>query len=404
MHWGIDRKEVAKVLRRALALVAAVVLASCGGTNTPSIPAPGGTVPHGMKTMAGASALPAAGASALPAGDSLACTDLLMSGSTDCSIVINVNVAPISDATTPSNLLPGLHPVDLQSAYALPSQNAGGTVAIVDAYDDPTAEQDLAVYRTAYGLPPCSSSSGCLRKLNQQGTAGAYPVPNAGWGEEISLDLDVVSAVCPNCKIALVEANSNSLDDLGAAVNTAAKLGAVAISNSYYAYEWPGELAYDTYYQHPGIAITASAGDAAQVLYPAASPYVTTVGGTSISASGGSWSETAWPYTGQGCSAYEPKPGWQGNNECQGKRSSSDMAAVADPQTGVSMYDSLAGGWLVAGGTSVGAPLIAAAYALSGNPKGPAYSYEHPGAFHDIAPAGYDWPTGLGTPNGVGGL
>jgi subtilase family serine protease len=214
----------------------------------------------------------------------------------------------------------------------------------------------------------------------------------------------MVSAVCPQCKILLVEANSNSLDDLGAAVDTAAKLGATAISNSYYAAEWSGENTEDAHFNHPGVAVTVSAGDAAQAFYPAASPYVTSVGGTSLSGSGGSWSESPWAYTGQGCSAYETKPDWQGNNYCQGKRATVDVAAIADPQTGVSMYDSTAGGWLVAGGTSVGAPLVAAAYALSGNPQGPAYSYQHKSAFHDVAPAGYDWPTGLGSPNGVSGL
>jgi subtilase family serine protease len=339
----------------------------------------------------------------VPGGD-LACGYSLSSASANCSIAINVNVPPISDATTPSNLLPGLHPADLQNAYALPSQSGGGTVAIVDAYDDPQAESDLGVYRTAYGLPPCTSSNGCFSKVNQTGTAGSYPLPNAGWDNEISIDLDVVSAVCPNCKILLVEANSNLLSDLGAAVDTAAKLGAVAISNSYYAAEWSGETAYDAYYHHPGIAITVSSGDNAKPYYPSTSPYVTSVGGTSLSSSAGSWSESPWAYGGRGCSRYESKPLWQGSNGCQGKRSANDVSAVADPQTGVSMYDSTAGGWLVAGGTSVGAPLIAAAYALSGNPQGPAYSYGHRSAFHDVAPAGYDWATGLGTPNGVGGL
>jgi subtilase family serine protease len=321
-----------------------------------------------------------------------------------CTIAINLTLPPISLSTTPSSLIPGLHPADLRSAYGLPSDNAGGTVAIVDAFDDPTAETDLAVYRTAFGLPPCTSLNGCFTKVNQQGGRLLYPAINLAWDEEISLDLDVVSAVCPKCKILLVEANSTSVNDLGPAVDTAARLGAVAISNSYYTTEWPGESAYDSYYDHPGVAITVSAGDAAQAFYPAASPYVTAVGGTTLASSNGTWSETPWAYGGRGCSAYELKPDWQGGNGCQGKRSTVDVAAVANPQTGVSMFDSTAGGWLVAGGTSVGAPLVAAAYALSGNPQGPAYSYAHASAFHDVLPAGYDWPTGLGSPNGVAGL
>jgi subtilase family serine protease len=274
----------------------------------------------------------------------------------------------------------------------------------VDAYDDPAAESDLAAYRAAYGLPECTSSNGCFQKVNQEGATGSYPAADLNWDAEISLDLDMVSAACPTCKIALVEANSNSLDDLGAGVDTAAALGATAISNSYYAAEYSGETAEDAHYNHPGIAITVSAGDAPQAFYPATSPDVTSVGGTSLAGNIGSWSESAWTYTGQGCSLYESKPDWQGNNACKGKRSAVDVAAVADPQTGVSIYDSTAGGWLVAGGTSIGAPLLAAAYALSGNPQGPAYAYEHKTAFNDIAPAGYDSATGLGSPSGVGGL
>lgn len=391
-----------------------LALGACGRSGTLPSQAPGGhlapmdstsTSPGNGSTSLpgnGSTSLPGNGSTSLPGGQ-LACASPA-SGSVSCTVAININISPISDITTPSNLLPGLHPADLQNAYALPSQNAGGTVAVIDAFDDPAAGTDLAIYRAAFGLPECTGSNGCFEKVNQSGVAGSYPAPDLAWSEEISIDLDMVSAVCPHCKILLVEANSTSLDDLGAAVNTAANLGARAISNSYYTTEWSTENTYDHYYNHPGIAVTVSAGDAAQPFYPAASPYVTAVGGTSLSGSNGSWSETPWSYTGQGCSLYESKPDWQGNNYCQGKRSTVDVAAVADPQTGVSMYDSTAGGWLVAGGTSVGAPLVAAAYALSGNPQGPAFSYAHRSAFHDVAPEGYDWPTGLGSPSGVGGL
>lgn len=404
---------MASIVRRWAVLTTAVLFASCAGSHG-SLPATSAFSPagHGVTTAGGATALPGGGATALPgggatalpAGDLLACADGAPAGLADCTLAINTNIAPISDVTTPSNLLPGLHPADLQNAYALPAQNAGRTVAIVDAYDDPSAEGDLAIYRAAYGLPACSSSNGCFEKVNEQGSTATYPAASAAWDEEISLDLDMVSAACPNCKILLVEANSNSLDDLGASVDTAASMGAAAISNSYYGAEWSGETNEDAHYHHPGTAITVSSGDSAAPYYPAVSPFVLAVGGTSLSGGSGSWNESAWSLSGQGCSAYEPKPEWQGNNRCEGKRSTTDVAAVADPQTGVSMYDSTAGGWLVGGGTSVGAPLIAAAYALSGNSPWPAYSYAHPGAFHDIAPAGYDWATGLGTPNGVGGL
>jgi hypothetical protein len=374
--------------------------ASTAGTGATGLP--GGTGATGLPGGTGATGLPGGtGATGLP-GALLACSPVALPGQASCTIAVNINIPPLSDLTTPSSLLPGLHPADLQNAYHLPSTAPGGTVAIVDAYDDPLAETDLALYRTAYGLPPCTTSNGCFRKLNQQGGAGSYPVANSAWGEEISLDLDVVSASCPQCSIVLIEANSAQIDDLGAAVDTAATLGVSAISNSYYAAEWSGETTEDAHYRHPGIAITASSGDQAAPSYPAASQYVTAVGGTTLSGSAGSWNESAWAYGGQGCSAYIPRPSWQ-KNICK-SRAAVDVAAVADPQTGVSMYDSLAGGWLVAGGTSIGAPLVASAYALSGNPAGPAYSYANKSQFNDISPSGYDTATGLGSPNGVLGL
>lgn len=395
-----------KLLGVVLVIAMSAGLGACSASNGGLLPSGAGrhtqTTPEALPGTT-PEALPGTTPEALP-GATLGCDLTFEQDQANCTIALNVTIPPLSDATTPANLLPGLHPGDVRSAYSLPSEKAGGTVAIVDAYDDPTAEADLAVYRAAYGLPACTSLNGCFRKVNQQGGALWYPPANLGWDEEISLDVDVVSAVCPNCKIVLVEASSPSYDDLGAAVDTAARMHPVAISNSYYGPESPDETAYDSHYNHPGIAITVSSGDQQSSFYPAASPYVTAVGGTSLSGSSASWSESPWAYGGQGCSPYETKPDWQGNNHCQGKRATVDVAAVADPQTGVSMYDSTAGGWVVAGGTSVGAPLIAAAYALSGNPQGPAYSYAHPAAFHDIAPSGYDLPTGLGSPNGVGGL
>ncbi len=349
-----------------------------------------------------ASALPGDNASALP-GAKLACNDVFAVDQANCTVAINLNVAAIANAATPATLLPGLHPTDLHTAYGLPQGTGTPTVAIVDAYDNPNAESDLAVYRAAYGLPACTSANGCFTKMDEHGGT-AYPSFNGGWAQEISLDLDMVSAVCPNCKILLVEANSSTFDDLGAGVDAAVAAGAKYVSNSYYGPEWSGERNYDVHYHHSGVAITVSSGDQRSTFYPAASPNVTAVGGTSLSYANGTWTESAWAYDGDGCSKYEPKPSWQGNTGCQYARSAVDVAAVADPQTGVSMYNATSGGWLVAGGTSVGAPIVAAAYALSGNPQGPAYSYEHRTSFTDIAPAGYDKPTGLGSPRGVGGL
>lgn len=402
-----------ELFKRAFSVACIAIVSGCAGMQGGSLPNAPRTPQDSVSAMPGdsVSAMPGDSVSAMPGdsvsampGASLACDNVLQVGQTNCSVAININLAPVSDVNTPSSLLAGLHPADLQSAYALPAQNTGGTVAIVDAYDDPAAEADLGIYRAAFGLPPCTSANGCFSKLNQSGQTGSYPASNTGWATEISLDLDMVSAACPKCKILLVEANSAGLSDLGAAVDTAAAKGASAISNSYYGVEDSSETQYDAHYNHPGIAITASAGDERAAFYPAASPYVTSVGGTSLSGSSGSWSETAWNYGGEGCSAYEAKPKWQAGLGCGSQRSTVDVAAVADPQTGVAMYDSLAGGWLVAGGTSAGAPLVAAAYALTGNPQGPGYAYAHPSAFHDIAPAGYDFKTGLGSPNGIGGL
>jgi subtilase family serine protease len=196
-------------------------------------------------------------------------------------------------AATPS----GLFPADLQSAYKLPSATAGAgrTVAIVDAFDDPAAESDLGVYRSQFGLPACTTANGCFRKVGQTGTT-SLPRKNASWAEEISLDVDMVSATCPLCHILLVEANSNSFANLGAAVNTAARLGATAISNSY-----GGSDASDStngaFYNHPGVAVTASSGDGGfGVEYPASSSFVVAVGGTSLRKAAGTtrgWTESA---------------------------------------------------------------------------------------------------------------
>jgi subtilase family serine protease len=312
----------------------------------------------------------------------------------------------------------------------LPSTNSGvgQTVAIVDAYNDPNAEADLAVYRSTYGLPACTTANGCFKKVNQSGGT-TYPTGNVSWSEEISLDLDMVSAICPNCHILLAEGSSASIANLATAETTAASLGANAISNSYGAAEFSGETAYDNYFNHPGVAITASSGDGSYgVEWPAASPFVTAVGGTSLvrSATTRGWSESAWSGAGSGCSAYEPQPSWQTSLGLAGctKRVVADVSAVANPNTGVAVYDSYGvSGWLVFGGTSVASPIIASVYALAGNASSvgdsAASAYANQGSINDVvggsngtcttsylcnAVPGYDGPTGLGTPNGTGGF
>ncbi|WP_256725499.1 hypothetical protein [Streptomyces sp. IMTB 2501] len=332
----------------------------------------------------------------------------------------------VSPHTAPS----GYGPSDLQSAYNLPSATAGSgrTVAIVDAMDDPTAESDLAAYRSQYGLPACTTANGCFHKVNQTGGT-TYPSVDSGWAGEISLDLDMVSAVCPQCHITLVEASSTSMTDMGTAENEAVALGAKYVSNSFGGSEDPSETTADVqYFNHPGVAITVSAGDSGYgVQYPASSPYVTAVGGTSLSRASNSrgWSESVWSTgstegTGSGCSADEAKPTWQADTGCA-RRTVADVSAVADPATGVAVYDTTgASGWNVYGGTSASSPIIAATYALAGTPTAnsypSSYPYGHTSALNDVttgadgtcspsyfctAGTGYDGPTGLGTPNGT---
>jgi subtilase family serine protease len=364
---------------------------------------------------------------------------------------LRVDLPVVPNATASHD---GLGPSDLRAAYGLASaavrNGSGQTVALVDAYDDPTIESDLATYRSYYGLPPCTTANGCFRKVNQDGEQGNYPaIANPGWEPEIALDVEMVSAICPNCHILLVEANSADeavatsnpvqTSDLGASVDTAVRLGATEVSNSYGTVgPEPNQTFFDHYYNHPGVAITASSGDEDYgTIWPAASPYVTSVGGTELvrdPTTKRGWSESVWGSlwpgvlpdeaegTGSGCSIWEPKPAWQHDAGCSG-RTVADVSAVAD---NVAIYDSSpeVGGWGVVAGTSIASPVIASVYALAGNAKSVVYGsypYSHQTSFHDItegsnftpssvcgylctAEPGYDGPTGVGTPNGTGGF
>jgi len=418
-----------KLLHCAVSLVTLCALAACAAPHNSMLPAssstfravadtatglpgtdtatglPGTDTATGLPGTDTATGLPGDTATGLP-GASFACAPSAQEGQARCTLAINTNVSPSANPNAPAAMIQGLHPSDLAGAYGLPTQNDGMLVAIVDAYDDPTVEADLNVYRSAFGLTACTTANGCFRKVDQRGTSTAttvYPAPDAGWSEEISLDVEMVSAVCPNCRILLVETNSALMDDLGAGVDAAVALGARVISNSYYATEWANERGEDVHYNHPGVAITVSSGDLGRTSYPAASSYVTAVGGTSLSRGTTGWSQSAWKYGGHGCSTYVARPDWQSIAPCR-SRAAVDLSAVADPQTGVAMYDAQAGGWLVAGGTSVGAPLVAAAYALSGNPQSPGYLYRHRFEFNCLTSTGYDLATGLGPLQGILGL
>lgn len=334
--------------------------------------------------------------------------------------------------TTPA----GYSPADLRSAYGLSTSDIGlgsTTIAVVDAYGYNNALTDLNVYRKQFGLgtlPACSGSvtTACFAKYNQRGTQNGYPQQNIGWAQETALDLQMASAMCPVCKIILVEADSNSYANLAAAVNTAAGFSPIVISNSYGGGE-SGSTAYNAAYNHPGMAITVSSGDSGYgVEFPASSQFVTAVGGTSLSKAEGStrkWYESVWSGAGSGCSAIYPKPGWQIDNGCS-NRTVADVSAVADPATGVAVYapkGATKSAWMVFGGTSVGAPLIAGIFAVNGsvfsaNPRSPYDDYAANGNSHlnDVTTgsngscggsylctgvSSYDGPSGLGTPNGV---
>jgi hypothetical protein len=314
----------------------------------------------------------------------------------------------------------------LRSAYSIPWSGAlttpnGPLIAIVDAYGYSRAAADLATYRTQMGLPACTAANGCFTKVDQNGGT-SYPADNTGWAQETALDIQMVSAICPNCRILLVQANTASFNDLAAAVDRAATMGAIAISNSYGASESGGVAAYEFHYNHPGVAITVSSGDNGYgVEFPASSPHVTAVGGTSLrlKADNSYASETAWSGAGSGCSSVFNKPAFQSIVATCKKRMVADVSAVADPSTGVLVYaptSASASAWLVFGGTSVASPIIAAVYGVNGGPFSVGDPYNH-GTLHDVTSGsngrcrgvpsfycngvnGYDGPTGLGTPKG----
>ena len=320
----------------------------------------------------------------------------------------------------------GFSPTDLVSAYKLNTElGEGQTIAIVDAFDDPNAEKDLAVYRETYGLPACTTENGCFSKLNQEGEEGNYPKASVGWSEEVSLDLDMASAACPLCKVVLVEANSNYYSQLTIAEDLAVSLEPAAISNSWGGSERESESKEGEHFDHPGIPITVSSGDYGYgARWPASSQYVISVGGTALWKDAGTrgWAEEAWNQAGSGCSLYEPKPSWQEDSACA-NRFTADVSAVADPHTPVSVYDTYeVSGWLLFGGTSASAPIIAAVEALSGEEmreRGAEAFYDGTAAplfdptggfngnctppaerrYYCTALLGFDGPTGNGSPD-----
>ena len=405
----------------------------------------------------------------------------------------------------------GLRPQDLHTAYQLPTTAVSQqTIALVDAYNDPTAEADLKAYDEEFSLPACTTANGCFSQVNQRGETGSPPFPASvpileaareappgsetaeeaeeatGWGLEISLDIEAAHATCQSCRILLVEANSPRFEDLEAAEASASRLGAQEVSNS-----WGGperglkeSTVIASAFNRPGTVITASAGDTGYLSwgaanpeargyaeFPASSPSVVAVGGTRLRlGTGASWAaETVWNGNGAGgggCSVVFKAPPWQQNVAgwsavgCAGKRAVADVAADADPYSGIAVHDTSpecethweegavkhVDHWCTVGGTSLASPLVAAVYALAGGAGGVSYparslyrnSAGAPGSLHDItvgsngacatpfeepsmlssctasaeaqsctshavclAGSGYDGPTGVGTPQGI---
>lgn len=347
-----------------------------------------------------------------------------------CSAEVLVDAHGVVPAsTTPAS--GALTPAQLKSAYHLDGTSSGGrTVAVVDAYGYPNLARDLATYRSYFGLPACTTASGCLRIIDQNGGT-SLPRFNTGWAGETALDVDAVSATCADCKILVVQASSASIADLGAAAATAARQpGVVAISNSYGGGDL-SDASYGTYYNHPGIAVTASTGDNGYQggSFPASSQYVTAVGGTSLTKATGTtrgWAESAWSGAGSGCSTVNPAlAAAAGAGTGCAKRAIADVSAAADPGAGgLAVFyptSKSASTWAQVGGTSESSPIIASVYALSGNTAGYANAipYSHTGSLNDVtsgtngscpttqwctARTGWDGPTGLGSPNGTGGF
>jgi len=370
------------------------------------------------------------------------CNQNVEQGRAACAadVVSDSSGNPLSSIAPPA----GLGPEQLHKAYNLPCTQGGAvnaqcetpssfgpkTIALVLAYHAPTIENDLAVYSTTFGLPQCTKSNGCLQIVNQNGQTSPLPSTDSLWALEAALDVQMAHAICQTCKILVVEATTNYFTDLGIATKMAGTMGATVISNSYGNYEWSGSTAFDQYYNQPGIAIVASSGDWGYgTIYPASSSKVIGVGGTSLSiypdnTYGG---ESVWNGAGSGCSSYQlaqtfqtSLPNWNLMG-CGTKKAVSDVSAVANPSTGVAVFNSTLfanrWGWWILGGTSASSPIIAAAIALQGGiptgTDGNAFVYANASKYRDVtsgsnggcgsiacnAGVGYDGPTGLGSPN-----
>jgi len=418
---SIRRMTVTAVTAATIAVTTGGGAAAASGAHPPAGHAPGGMLRAGHSVGGFWPACP------LPRPGHAQCLALFRPQTA-------VNRAIAAGVTGPASTPRGWSPRAIESAYQLPvTRGSHQTVAVSIAYDTPALGRYLAVYRSHYGLPPCTAASGCLRVVNQDGKPSPLPrLAETGWSVEATLDVSMISAACPHCKILVVEGRSDSFADLAATEVTAARLGAAVISNSYGGRESGFSQVYRRAYDRPGHTIVASSGDSgfAAASFPANLASVTAVGGTALhrARNARGFAETVWKQpeifaaSGSGCSAYVAKPGWQRDGHCPG-RTVADVAAVA---TGVPIYEKYWGGWLTVAGTSISAPLVAGVYGLAGNAatRTPGDLYRHPSSLFDVttgdnalfgtparacggdylctAKKGYDAPTGLGTPNGVG--
>jgi subtilase family serine protease len=337
---------------------------------------------------------------------------------------------------TPHLMPTGLTPSQVGHAYGfnnVSAQGKGQVIAIVDAFDDPNIEADLGVFNKRFGLPACTTKNGCFKKIYAK---GRRPRTDAGWAGEIALDVEWAHAMAPQAKIMLVEAASDSMNDLFQAIQVAVKNGATVVSMSWGGDEFSGETQFDSIFNNPKVSFTASSGDnGTGASYPAASPYVLAVGGTTLTVDtyGNYQGETAWSGSGGGISTQETWPASQSGlpiPPSNNMRGIPDVAYNADPETGFAVYNSVpsseGSGWAVVGGTSAGAPQWAAIIAvanselgmnLGGNISNLLYAAANPNTgnysldFNDVsdgtngdcqdvcsAVTGYDFVTGLGSP------
>jgi hypothetical protein len=423
-HGRITLAGLAAAVMPVAMLAAAIPAAAAQAAGAPA------ARPHLPRLAAAHGRLIGAGTvRSLPVGQQRDCTGQTVAGQAQCMAV--------RKAVRATAALASLTPTSLRSAYGLTRAASHGgrgeTVAVVSAYADPAATSDLAVYRKHFKLPACTTAKGCLRIVNEHGKTRPLPTANASWSQSEAMQLEVISALCPNCKLLLVEASSNSLTDLGIANDSAVAAGARFVVNGWAGVESTSQDIYDGYFNHPGVAIVAAAGNNGYGrTFPGDLPYVTSVGGTTLTRSSVNtrgWAEAAWADTNSGCSAVEIKPSWQRADTspvtgCP-NRTQNDVSADADPESGVAVYDSYkqSSKWIKEGETALAAAIVTAAYALAGPPAPrsyPAsYPYQHIRDLNDVtfgsnggcpdnpayicnAAKGFDGPTGLGTPEGIG--